>query len=138
MAELALTTQSNQLDSETSFETFRQCPELLHELSVLMEASNQGMDTVVLACTHFPLVKSHLQRLMPNIKHWVDSGDAIANRVEFLLTNTLGFTQLNNATNHGLDHRPCYRSLFSKQFNEDSGLISYLDPWFSDQWQIIN
>ena len=38
-------------------------------------------DTVVLACTHFPLVKQELALAAPHIKHWIDSGDAIARRV---------------------------------------------------------
>lgn len=36
---------------------------------------------VVLGCTHFPLLKPELQALAPNI-HWIDSGEAIANRVK--------------------------------------------------------
>ncbi|MEO0443291.1 MAG: glutamate racemase [Pseudomonadota bacterium] len=43
------------------------------------------LDTVVLACTHFPLVKHTLQSLLPNVDYWVDSGHAIARRVAFLL-----------------------------------------------------
>jgi glutamate racemase len=42
---------------------------------------NPELDTVVLACTHFPLIKAELQLALPNISHWVDSGDAIARRV---------------------------------------------------------
>lgn len=46
-------------------------------------------DTVVLACTHFPLLKNELQELYPEISHWVDSGEAIARRVDSLLGNSL-------------------------------------------------
>jgi glutamate racemase len=42
---------------------------------------NPEIDTVVLACTHFPLLKEELKIALPNIKHWVDSGEAIARRV---------------------------------------------------------
>lgn len=42
-------------------------------------------DTMVLACTHFPLVKATLAEWLPGICHWVDSGDAIAQRVNNLL-----------------------------------------------------
>ncbi|WP_101756982.1 glutamate racemase [Oceanicoccus sp. KOV_DT_Chl] len=38
-------------------------------------------DTVVLACTHFPLVKNELATALPHIKYWIDSGEAIARRV---------------------------------------------------------
>jgi len=42
------------------------------------------MDTVVLACTHFPLVKDQLARQLPKLA-WIDSGQAIARRVQQLL-----------------------------------------------------
>lgn len=38
------------------------------------------IDTIVLACTHFPLLLEELSLLAPHI-HWVDSGEAIARRV---------------------------------------------------------
>ncbi len=43
------------------------------------------VDTVVLGCTHYPLIKPLLQALIPRVEHWVDSGDAIARRVVSLL-----------------------------------------------------
>tara|TARA_R110001583_G_scaffold461_7_gene4320 strand:+ start:1317 stop:2126 length:810 start_codon:yes stop_codon:yes gene_type:complete len=43
-----------------------------------------AMDTIILACTHFPLVQPQLSVLLPNI-NWVDSGQAIARRVAFLM-----------------------------------------------------
>ncbi|MDG6881641.1 Glutamate racemase [Phocoenobacter uteri] len=47
--------------------------------------SNPKLDTVILGCTHFPVVKKELQQLLPQVKNFIDSGKAIANRVEFLL-----------------------------------------------------
>ncbi len=46
------------------------------------------MDTLVLACTHFPLVAVQLREYFPGV-HLVDSGEAIARRVESLLDPTL-------------------------------------------------
>lgn len=43
-----------------------------------------SVDTIVLGCTHFPLLKSQLAEQLPGI-NWVDSGRAIANRVSHLL-----------------------------------------------------
>ncbi|TVP51142.1 MAG: glutamate racemase [Halomonas sp.] len=40
-----------------------------------------ALDTVVLGCTHFPLLKTWLEQLAPVPLQWVDSGDAIARRV---------------------------------------------------------
>ena len=42
------------------------------------------MDTVVLACTHFPLVRDQLAQQLPQVD-WIDSGRAIARRVQQLL-----------------------------------------------------
>lgn len=39
------------------------------------------VDTVVLGCTHFPLLKPWLEALAPTPVSWIDSGDAIARRV---------------------------------------------------------
>lgn len=51
-------------------------------------APDNSMDTVVLACTHFPLLKAELDQLFTehhkNI-YWVDSANGIAKRVEYLL-----------------------------------------------------
>jgi glutamate racemase len=43
------------------------------------------IDAVVLACTHFPLLKEELRAVAPYPVTWIDSGDAIARRVETLL-----------------------------------------------------
>jgi glutamate racemase len=51
------------------------------------------VDTLVLACTHFPLLKEELQTVLPNIKYWVDSGEAIARRVGYWLSE-LGLSEL--------------------------------------------
>lgn len=39
------------------------------------------VDTLVLGCTHFPLIKADIQRMLPEGIELVDSGSAIANRV---------------------------------------------------------
>lgn len=44
------------------------------------------IDAVVLACTHFPLLRDELAQAAPYPVDWVDSGDAIARRVESLLS----------------------------------------------------
>lgn len=54
---------------------------LAAEIAPLLAAQ---VDTVVLGCTHYPLLKAELTELAPHI-HWIDSGEAIARRVESLL-----------------------------------------------------
>ncbi|MDN6318516.1 MAG: glutamate racemase [Marinobacter sp.] len=46
---------------------------------------DSAVDTVVLGCTHYPLLLDSLKASLPQVKFWVDSGEAIARRVEFLL-----------------------------------------------------
>lgn len=43
----------------------------------------ERLDTIVLGCTHFPLLKTELMMLAPFIR-WIDSGDAIARRTAVL------------------------------------------------------
>lgn len=43
----------------------------------------EGLDTVVLACTHFPLLRDELEKAFPGLS-WVDGGAGIARRVEYL------------------------------------------------------
>ena len=56
---------------------------LQQALAPLWQAGdNQSpVDTVVLGCTHFPLLKPWLEALAPTPVNWIDSGDAIARRV---------------------------------------------------------
>lgn len=44
-------------------------------------------DTIVLGCTHFPLLNEELQQVLPQGTRLVDSGGAIARRVMWLLNN---------------------------------------------------
>lgn len=53
--------------------------------------THKQLDTIILGCTHFPLLKEPMQSLAKKAGvnwQWVDSGNAIANRVASLLANT--------------------------------------------------
>jgi glutamate racemase len=56
------------------------------EIAPLFEGA--PIDVVVLACTHFPLLREELTAAAPYPVDWIDSGDAIARRVESLLAKT--------------------------------------------------
>lgn len=43
------------------------------------------IDVAVLGCTHFPLLKSDLQRAVPSKIQWLDSGEAVARRLAGVL-----------------------------------------------------
>lgn len=65
------------------------------EIRPLFEASPPEaatrLDTIVLGCTHFPLLADELAEAAPWPVRWLDSGDAIATRVENL-ANEHGFS----------------------------------------------
>ncbi|MCW8193321.1 glutamate racemase [Proteobacteria bacterium 005FR1] len=52
---------------------------------LLQSPAYERVDTVVLACTHFPLIRPELAQALERPLHWVDSGEAIARRVIHLL-----------------------------------------------------
>jgi len=52
------------------------------------QPGGERMDTVVLACTHFPLLAAELAAGAPQPLRWIDSGAAIARRVASLLDGT--------------------------------------------------
>jgi glutamate racemase len=47
------------------------------------QAQGSEIDTVVLACTHFPLLRDELQAAFPG-RNWVDGGAGIARRIQYL------------------------------------------------------
>jgi glutamate racemase len=47
--------------------------------------SFKQLDTIVLGCTHFPLLREELDRIVPWPVQWVDSSQAIAARARYLL-----------------------------------------------------
>ena len=56
---------------------------LQHEVSDWI--NKETLDTVVLGCTHFPLLATELHLCLPQVKYFVDPAKAIANRVKMLL-----------------------------------------------------
>ncbi|PJE78076.1 Glutamate racemase [invertebrate metagenome] len=73
-------------------------------------------DTIVLGCTHFPLIEHLLQSVVPVAINWVDSGDAIANRVRHLLTGSKVTLQISESD----------RFLYTGNSMEIEGLIPVL------------
>ncbi len=60
---------------------------------LLDQPGGERVDTVVLACTHFPLVAAELAAAAPMAQNprpliFVDGGEGIARRVAYLLSNT--------------------------------------------------
>ncbi|MCY9827730.1 glutamate racemase [Vibrio chagasii] len=57
----------------------------LEELKQILQPMINTIDVAVLGCTHFPLIKSEIQQVLGESVALVDSGKAIAKRVQDLL-----------------------------------------------------
>src|SRR3984893_1225291 len=55
-------------------------------------------DCIVLACTHYPLLLRHFERLAPWPVAWIDPAPAIARRAGHILREQLGFPASNTAS----------------------------------------
>lgn len=75
------------------------------------------LDTVILGCTHFPLVKPELQQLLPNVKFFVDPNNGISHRVENLLEDKCNFTAEKPKGNEA------FCTLFSEDFSEKAAIM---------------
>ena len=58
-----------------------------------VERDGRRTDTVVLACTHYPLIIERLRALAPWRVAWIDPAAAIARRAAHVLREELGFKQ---------------------------------------------
>jgi glutamate racemase len=59
--------------------------EIRDEITAISKAAALGLDQLVLGCTHFPLIAAELKQVLPSTVQLLDSGDAIAKRVNSLL-----------------------------------------------------
>jgi glutamate racemase len=83
----------------------------LVELQAAMRPFREAdVDTVVLGCTHYPLLLESLKQSLPSVRFWVDSGEAIARRVAWLLDQT---GQLALAESRARGQQPVSAALFS-------------------------
>lgn len=81
-----------------------------------------AVDTVVLGCTHYPLIAPLLKELLPEVSYWVDSGDAIARRVAWLLEQA----GLSDVSPEGaISEKPLEQVLFTGPLPE--GVAGFLD-----------
>ncbi len=66
-------------------EKLRGQPVNMEELAAILHPLRQQIDVAVLGCTHFPLIKQEIQAVLGSEVVLVDSGAAIARRVQDLL-----------------------------------------------------
>ena len=77
-AELVDIAEAKLAGDEVSVEAVRSAARPLFD-----QAGGSEIDTVVLACTHFPLLRDELDAAFPGLS-WVDGGPGIARRVQYL------------------------------------------------------
>ncbi len=78
-------------------------------------------DEIVLACTHYPLLTAHFERLAPWPVEWIDPAPAIARRVEFVLRERpFEHTDLRASD-------PQWRAVFTSGAAPDAGLARALE-----------
>lgn len=85
--------------------------------SAVASLRDAGVDTVVLGCTHYPLLLDNLRASLPEVKFWVDSGEAIARRVAWLLAQAE--TSVSADTLRDVQVEPVTAVLFSGKAPED-------------------
>lgn len=54
------------------------------------------LDTLVLGCTHFPLIKDEIQLCLPQVKYFMDPSAAIAKRIKYLLDDKIYKCKMKN------------------------------------------
>lgn len=87
-----------------------------HALLSVVEAKTQP-DTLILGCTHFPLLKDEIHQIVPDIT-LVDSGAAIAKRVSTLLKEKNATTEFDEMTKEG--------KAYCAQMDEDAQRKSHI------------
>lgn len=91
----------------------------LAELQAAMKPFREAdVDTVVLGCTHYPLLLESLKQSLPSVRFWVDSGEAIARRVAWLLDQAGQRAALESQARE-VDYQPVSAALFSGPAPED-------------------
>lgn len=71
---------------------------VLHKLLRPWLRATELPDTVVLGCTHFPLLRQELQSILPEGTILVDSGSAIARRAAWLVAHDMDISSLQGET----------------------------------------
>ena len=99
---------------------------LKDELSLWVDMID--LDTLVLGCTHFPLIKDEIQLCLPQVKYFMDPSAAIAKRIKCLLDDTS--LQAQNEK---------YNQMFcTAHFPEEAQFKKSLHLWGFESLDVIN
>lgn len=95
------------------------------EIGLIIEACRLGLDQLVLGCTHFPLLVEELKVVLPDSVSFVDSGQAVANRVKTLLTDARRLIKTDSSSDIGTLKGYCTADSFviylPKQLDRECG-----------------
>ena len=100
--------------------------------------SDQSIDTLVLACTHYPLLKPEIKQVLgqdTHVKHIIDSADAIARRAMTVLSQ-MASEQGDKGQAPPTDAKQRVRqhtALFTRQENWSDEFLAYLEKLSFDQ-----
>lgn len=87
-------------------------------LAPWLHNAENNPDTLVLGCTHFPLIKDEIQACFSRPMHLVDSGQAIALRVKQLLVDE-------TASNACIDRSPStHQAFYTQHFSDEIDFIA--------------
>ncbi|ABR74224.1 glutamate racemase [Actinobacillus succinogenes] len=87
----------------------------------------KDLDTVILGCTHFPLIKEEIRICLPQVKFFLDSGYAIAKRVKSLLENSKVRSEKEKNN----------RIFYTKDFNFEQQFYQALKRWGFDESELL-
>ena len=118
--------------AEAKLRNIELCNQTLQRIVEPFKKNNQ-LDTLVLACTHFPLLLDELKMALPNVNHWIDSAEAIARRVGYWLD------QGNLASiEDTINILPEHSSYFTANDTDLNALQPLLSEWRLDNIHIVN
>jgi len=118
--------------AEAKFRNVKVCNRILRQIVQPFRENNQ-LDTLILACTHFPLLLPELRAALPRIQYWVNPAEAIARRVGYWLE------QQNLAkTKYTVKTQPKHNCYFTANDIDLNALRPLLAEWQLDDIHIIN
>ena len=89
------------------------------------QVGGENIDTVVLGCTHFPLISEYFKAIKPNWQ-WIDSGAAIAERVHTLLNMPITNKDTRHTALTKIEHQLWLTQTSAQQSTLDSFIANYI------------
>ena len=98
-----------------------------HEVKAWLD--NKELDTVILGCTHFPLLEEEIRLCLPQVKYFVDPAKAVAKRVHSLLAEQKVRSK---------NEKFCNLIFCTRHFAEENKFQNVLKYWGFDKLLLLN